>query len=104
MSKAKTKIKDLIEEPETVEEMPFVPPEIHELAEQYIVSLPVSDPYFTKSRWEQRLHIERVLEHRLGDTVQLTSIKVRKPHLISKSVARIRRREPCVRAYVTIKF
>ncbi|SRR6266404_7399622 len=89
---------------ETIDDMPFVPPEIHELAEQYIVQLPASDPYFTKSRWEQRLHIERILEQRLGDAVQLTSIKVRKPHIIAKTKARLLKCEPCARAFVTIKF
>src|SRR3954467_2291622 len=104
MSKVKIKTKDLIEEPETMEELPFVPPEIRELAELYVVDLPVSDPHLADRPWDLRLHIEKILENRLGDAVQLTSIKIRKPHALSRRVAKLRRREPCARAYVTIKF
>jgi hypothetical protein len=91
------------EESETVEEMPFVPPEIHELAEHYVVKIPVSDIRSEKG-WDLRLHIAEIIENRLGDEVQLTSLKVRQPHMISRSVARLKKREPCARAYVTIKF
>jgi hypothetical protein len=86
-----------------VQELPFVPPDTHFLSEHFIVQLPVSDPHF-EDPWKLRVHVAKIIERRLGDHVQLTSMKVKKPHLVAKSVARLRRREPCARAFVTIEF
>jgi|SRR6185437_7380140 len=98
------KPKQIIEEPqETLEELPFVPPEIHELSERYIVTVPLSQAPW-HDRWQLRLFAEKELEQRLGDSVQLTSLKVHKPHLISKTRARLLKREPEARLIVTIKF
>jgi len=88
---------------ETMEDLPFAPPEVHYLSEHFIVNVPVSDKRLSDP-WELRLHVLKVLEERLGDEVQLTSMKVRKPHLIAKSKAILLKREPCARAFVTIKF
>ena len=109
MAKNKKTVKKtkIIEEeiPETLEDLPFAPPEIKELSERYIVTIPVSDERFRgNNRWELRLYAESELETRLGDTVQLTSMKVHKPHLISKTKARFFKREPEARLVVTIKF
>jgi len=103
--KAKTKkSKTVIEEPqETLEQLPFVPPEIRELSERYTIRVPLRDLNLD-DRWHLRLYAERVLEERLGDTVQLTSMRVHKPHLLAKSKARILKREPQARLLVTIKF
>ena len=98
------KPKQAAEEPrETLEELPFVPPEIHELSESYIIRVPISQAPW-HDRWQLRLYAERELEQRLGDSVQLTSLKVHKPHLLSKTKARILKREPEARLIVTIKF
>lgn len=88
---------------ETLEELPFVPPETHELSERYIVRVPVSQAPW-HDRWQLRLYAEKELEQRLGDQVQLTSMRVHKPHLISKAKARLLKREPEARLIVTIKF
>ena len=95
----------IIEEevPETLEDLPFAPPEIKELSERYVVRVPVSQAPW-HDRWQLRLYAEKELETRLGDTVQLTSMKVRKPHFISKTKARWFKREPEARLIVTIKF
>jgi hypothetical protein len=98
------KSKKVIEEPqETLEQLPFVPPETHELAERYTIRVPIEDINLD-DRWHLRLYAEKVLEDRLGDTVQLTSMSVRKPHLISKTKARLLKRRPQARLLVTIKF
>jgi hypothetical protein len=104
--KAQTKIKDSAapeEIPETLENLPFAPPETHYLAECYTVRVPLSQAPL-HDRWQLRLYAEKELERRLGDFVQLTSLKVRKPHLISKTKARLLKREPEARLLVTIKF
>lgn len=84
-------------------DMPVVPPEVRFLADRYVVELPLSDPHFA-SPWDLRVHVAKILENRLGDEVELTSMKVRHPHLIAKTKAKLLKREPCARAYVTIKF
>ena len=89
--------------PETLEDLPFAPPEIRELAERYVVRVPVSQAPW-HDRWQLRLYAEKELENRLGDSVQLTSMRVHKPHLLSKTKARLLKREPEARLIVTIKF
>ena len=107
MAKNKKSVKKtkIIEEeiPETLEDLPFAPPEIRELSERYVVRVPVSQAPW-HDRWQLRLYAEKKLETRLGDSVQLTSMKVHKPHLISKTKARFLKREPEARLVVTIKF
>jgi hypothetical protein len=98
----KTKIKTLVQE-ETAEDLPFAPPEVRYLSERYIVELPVSDNHFGNP-WELRVHVAKILERHLGDEVQLTSMKIKKPHLLSKTKARFKKQEPCARLYVTVKF
>lgn len=100
----KKKLTEEIEEPEeTLEDLPFAPPETKELAERYTVTIPISDERI-HDRWQLRIYAEKSLEHRLGDNVQLTSMKVHKPHLVSKTKARLLKREPEARLIVTIKF
>ena len=88
---------------ETMEDLPFAPPEMHYLAERYIVKIPMQDKHF-ENAWTLRVYVSKVLEHHLGDEVQLTSMKVRKPHLVAKTKARLLKREPYARAIVTVKF
>jgi hypothetical protein len=102
--KAKTKRSKIIEQAEeTLEDLPFAPPEIRELAERYTVFIPVSDERIN-NRWELRLYAEKALETRLGDAVQLTSMRVHRPHLVAKTKALLLKREPQARLSVTIKF
>ena len=105
MTKTKTKRKSkVIDEAELqTEEYPMVPPEVHFLDDKYLVKLPVSQAQFD-SPWDMRLHITGVLEQQIGDHVEVKSLKVKKPRLIAKSKARLLKREPYVRAYVTVEF
>ena len=101
------KNKKTIQKPEEVEEkfedLPFAPPETHYLAERYVVKVPVSKAPLD-NRWELRLFAEKELESRLGDEVQLTSLRVHKPHLIARGKARLFKLEPEARLVVTVKF
>ena len=85
------------------EDYPMLPPEVHFLADRYVVKVPMSDPHFS-SPWELRVHVAKLLQRHLGDEVEMTSIKVRKPHLIAKAKARVLKQEPCAKAIVTINF
>jgi ubiquitin-protein ligase len=96
------KLKEEIQE-DIQEDYPMVPPEVHFLSDRYMVKLPLGDPHFSNA-WDLRVHVAKVLESHLGDAVELTSMKVKKPHLLRKSVAKIRRQELYARAYVTVKF
>jgi hypothetical protein len=89
--------------PEIQQDLPLIPPEVRFLSDRYIVKLPLSDPHF-KNPWELRLHVAKILEGHLGDTIELTSLKIRRPHFIAKTKARLLKREPYARAYVTLKF
>jgi hypothetical protein len=40
----------------------------------------------------------------MGDEAQVTSLKVKKPHLVRKTVAKLKGSEPQARLLVTIKF
>lgn len=82
---------------------PLIPPEVHFLANQYIFKLPMDD-LRSRSPWELRVHVAKMLEYHLGDEVEMTGMKIKKPHLIAKAKARVLRREPYARAIVTIKF
>jgi hypothetical protein len=104
MNKTKNKVKP----PQTQEEVsqgdyPMVPPETHFLADRYVVKVPISDPHF-QNPWELRVHVAKLLKRHLGDEVELTSMKVKKPHLIARTKAKVLKQEPCARAIVTIKF
>ncbi len=83
--------------------LPLVPPEVRFLANQYVFKLPLED-LRSKSPWELRVHVAKMLEYHLGDEVEMTGMKIKKPHLIAKTKARVFRREPYARAIVTIKF
>jgi hypothetical protein len=89
--------------PETLEGLPFAPPDTHYLAKRYLVLIPNSDSRVS-DRWQLRLYAEKQLEKELGDEVQLTSMKVHRPHLAAKTKAWLQRREPQTRLLVTIKF
>lgn len=106
MNKTKTKVKVKQQAPQeevAQEEYPMVPPEVHFLADRYIVKVPMSDPHFS-SPWELRVHVARLLQRHLGDEVELTSMKVKKPRFIGKTKARLLKQEPCARAIVTVNF
>lgn len=88
---------------EIQEDFSVVPPEPDYIAERYVLKLPVTDKHF-ESKWKLRVHAERMLERQLGDEVQLTSLKVKKPSLANRGVSRAFKRTPEARLYVTIKF
>jgi hypothetical protein len=93
-----------IDQQETEEGFPLVAPELKYLSAKYVVKLPVTDKHLTKSRWDLRVYVERLIERKLGDEIQMTSMKIRKPHLLAKTWARLRHQVPSTRMYVTIKF
>lgn len=103
MTKTKIIVEDTEDNLETEEPFDLVPPETHYLSTRYVVKIPVTDRHL-QDRWELRKHAAHMVERALGDEVQVTSLKVRKPHLLRKSYARMRGQVPCARAYVTIKF
>lgn len=100
---ARNKKADLDSEDNIPEDLPMAPPDTQYLSERYIVEIPISDERL-KNPWQLRLYAEKELEGRLGDEVQLTSLKVKKPRALARSKARLLKREPTVRLYVTVKF
>ena len=97
------KTKKLKKSEETDETLAFIPPETHYLSSVYTVTLPAGDKHFD-SPWQLRLFAAKLVERKLGDEAQITDMRIKKPHLIAKSKARLLKREPQARLLVTIKF
>ena len=91
------------EDDNTFSNMPVVIPDQHYLSERYLVKIPASDKRL-KNKWELRKYAAKLVETKIGDEIQLTGMRVKKPHLISKTKARLFKLEPQVRLYVTVKF
>ena len=92
-----------LDDEENFSKMPVVIPDQHYLAERYLVKIPASDKRL-KNKWELRKYAAKLVENKIGDEIQLTALKVKKPHLISKTRAKLFDSEPQVRLYVTVKF
>jgi hypothetical protein len=99
-SKTKNKIENQAQEDNS---LPVIVPELHYLSAKYVVMIPADDKHL-KDRWELRKYVEKLIEKKLGDEVQLTSVKVKKPHLLAKSKAKLLKREPYTRILATVKF
>jgi hypothetical protein len=84
-------------------DMPLIIPDQHYLSEKYIVRVPVTSKVL-KNKWELRKYAAKMIEQMIGDEVQLTSMKVKMPHLVSKTGAKLRKQIPAARLYVTVKF
>ncbi|HEX5395447.1 MAG TPA: hypothetical protein VFW52_03810 [Candidatus Saccharimonadales bacterium] len=85
------------------EKLSFLPPEPQYIAEKEVFEIPLSD-WRLKKPWELRLYASELVSKRMGDEAQVTSLKVKKPHLMRKTVAKLKRSEPQARLLVTIKF
>jgi hypothetical protein len=90
-------------EQEDQEKLEFIPPETHYLSTKYMVKIPVTDKHLN-NRWELRVYASKLVERHLRDEVQVTSLKLKKPHILKREVAKLRGQTPYARAYVTIKF
>jgi hypothetical protein len=85
------------------DELPFQPPEPKYVVERHVVKIPITDPHL-KDKWELRKYAEKLLEEKLGDEVQLTELKVKKPGPTARAVAKLFKRVPQVKLRSTIKF
>ena len=94
------KIKMEAEEPEKFD---VIPPEIEYMSARYTIHVPVTDRHF-ENPWKLRLFAAKLLERRIGDQIQLTSLKVKKPGPAAKAVAKLRHQIPNAQLRETIKF
>lgn len=85
------------------DKLPFQPPESGYVTEVHVLKVPITDQHL-KNPWELRKYAEKLLEQKLGDAVQLTHLKVKKPNRVSKRIARFFNRVPQARLHITIKF
>lgn len=83
--------------------LPFEPPEPAYVAEVYVLKIPVTDKHF-KSPWELRKHALKMIEKELGDSVQLTDLKVNLPNPWSRGLSKLLRKTPQAKLRATIKF
>lgn len=84
-------------------ELNVIPPETQYLSESYVLRIPANDQHL-HSPWQLRLYALELLEKEIGDEVQLTSLRVKKPRLVAKGTAKLRGQAPHARLFVTIKF
>lgn len=96
-----TKIK--INTEETNEKLAFAPPEPRYIAESYVLKVPFNDRHLSNP-WHLRLYAARLIQQKIGDEVQLTGLKVKKPGPAHRSAAKLLRRPAATRLYVTVKF
>ena len=85
------------------EKLAFEPPEPGYIAEKEVFEIPISDERLNKP-WELRLYAAELVAKKVGDQAQVTAVKVKKPRLARKTLAKLRKQEPQARLYVTIKF
>lgn len=84
-------------------ELALIPPDMHYLSTQYVVSVPLNDVHF-ENPWKLRLHATKLVERKLGDKVQVTSMKVKKPHMLARSKARLLNQPSMAHVYLTVEF
>jgi hypothetical protein len=89
--------------PEANDKLAFEPPEPGYISEKEVFEIPLTDPRLQKP-WELRLYATELVRKRLGDEAQVTSLKVKKPGVLSKARARLSGQEPLAHLCVTIKF
>lgn len=85
------------------EKLGFEPPEPQYIAEKEVFYIPLTDERLNKP-WELRLYAVELVQQRIGDEAQVTSLKVKKPRLVRKTLAKLKKQEPQARLFVTIKF
>ncbi len=83
--------------------LPFEPPEAEYVVEKYVLRVPADDKHL-KDKWELRKYSAKLLEREIKDYAQITSIKVKKPKLISRKVAKLLGKEPQAKLFLTVKF
>ncbi len=86
-----------------LEKLPFEPPEPEYVAEQYVLKIPITDQHL-KNPWELRKYAAKLLEERLGDNIQLTALKVKKPGVFNRAFMKLLNRVPQARLFLTVKF
>jgi hypothetical protein len=91
------------EEKQEEDKLAFEPPEPGYITEKEVFEIPLTDERLGKP-WELRLYATELVANKIGDQAQVTSVKVKKPRLVRRTLAKLRKQEPCARLYVTIKF
>lgn len=87
----------------TTQKLAMEPPEPGYVSERYVISIPATDKHLDNP-WELRIYANKVINKKLGDEVQLTSLKVKRPGPLASSIAKLLRRTPKAKLYVTTKF
>lgn len=93
----------MVKQTDTDGKLAFEPPEPQYIAEKEVFYIALSDERLHKP-WELRLYATELVKQKIGDEVQVASIKVKKPRLVRKTLARIKKQEPQAQLVVTVKF
>ncbi len=85
------------------ERLAFEPPEPQYISEREVFEIPLNDVRL-RTPWGLRLYASELVQQKVGYEVQVTSLKIKKPRLVRKTIARLKKQEPQARLIVTIKF
>lgn len=88
---------------EDLENAPMQPPEPEYISAKFKLKLPVDDPHFG-DKWDLRVYAAKLIESKVGDEAQVTDLKVKQPGLLARCWARLLRRTPDARLFLTVKF
>jgi len=88
---------------EDIGEVPLQPPEPEYISAKFKLKLPVDDEHF-ENPWQLRVYAAKLIENKLGDEIQVTDLVVKKPGFFRKLAARLLKRTPEARLFLTVKF
>jgi hypothetical protein len=85
------------------EHLEIAPPVPEAISAKYLIRLPVNDSHF-ESDESLNSYAQLLLRRKLGDEVDLKSIRVKNPGIASRTMARIHNRVPQAKLYATVDF
>ena len=85
------------------DKLAFEPPEPQYISSLYTLEIPYNDPHLDDP-WKLRIYATKMLDKKIGDETQITDLKVRKPGILKRLIAKILRRTPNTKLFLTVKF
>jgi hypothetical protein len=85
------------------EHLEMAPPVAECISAHYLIKVPATDEHL-KAGDKLNAYALRVLEKKLGDDLELKSLKVKQPGISAKTMAKLRGKLPDAKIYVTVDF
>ena len=85
------------------EELDIAPPVPECISAHYLIKVPASDRHL-KSDESINSYATKLLEKKLGDKIELKSLRVSKPGLTNRATSKLFRKTPNAKLYATVEF